>query len=101
MLGLVALEPKIKKEFIEAKDEQGNTPLLSAVACQNFEAIPLLLAAGADVLAKNDKAQSVITIAPLNTFPQETLKFFLKRIKLIIRNIIVADDCTLSLVEKS
>lgn len=76
MLGLVALEPKIKKEFIEAKDEQGNTPLLSAVACQNFEAIPLLLAAGADVLAKNDKAQSVITIAPLNTFPQETLKFF-------------------------
>ncbi|MCE0723129.1 ankyrin repeat domain-containing protein [Legionella resiliens] len=76
MLGLVALEPKIKKEFIEAKDEQGNTPLLSAVACQNFEAIPLLLAGGADVLAKNDKAQSVITIAPLNTFPQETLKFF-------------------------
>ncbi|HHT0592647.1 TPA: ankyrin repeat domain-containing protein [Legionella anisa] len=76
MLGLVALEPKIKKKFIEAKDEQGNTPLLSAVTCQNFEAIPLLLAAGADVLAKNDKAQSVITIAPLNTFPQETLKFF-------------------------
>lgn len=76
VLALVASDPKLKTDLMEARDKEGNTPLLAAVACQHPEAIPILLAAGADVLAKNDKAQSVITIAPLNTFPQETLKLF-------------------------
>ncbi|KTD74041.1 ankyrin repeat domain-containing protein [Legionella tucsonensis] len=76
VLALVASDPKTKAELMEARDEQGNTPLLEAVAYQHSEAMPILLAAGADVLAKNDKAQSVITIAPLNRVPQEALKHF-------------------------
>ncbi len=76
MLRLVALDPKLRAELVELRDAQGNTALLSAVEGHNFEVIPLLLAAGADVLAKNDKGQSVITITTLNTFPQEALKHF-------------------------
>ncbi len=76
LLQLVALNPQQKKQLLEARDHEGNTPLLIAVATQNAEAIPLLLGAGADVLAKNNKEQSVLTIAHLNTFPHETLKTF-------------------------
>ncbi|KTD42011.1 ankyrin repeat domain-containing protein [Legionella parisiensis] len=76
VFALVTSDPKAKAELMEARDQHGNTPLLTAVECQHPEAIPILLAAGADVLAKNGKAQSVITIAPLNTLPLETLKLF-------------------------
>ena len=60
-----------KEEFLEAKDKQGNTPLLTAVISQNIETIPKLLSAGADILAKNEKNDSVITLTYLNTFPAE------------------------------
>lgn len=76
MLRLVAADPQTKTKLLEAKNEQGNTALLSAIQGQNSEAIPLLLAAGADVLAKNNKGQSVISIAYLNVFSQNTLKCF-------------------------
>ncbi|KTD03251.1 ankyrin repeat domain-containing protein [Fluoribacter gormanii] len=76
ILGLVSLEPEKRTELLELRDAQGNTALLSAVESHNFEAIPILRKAEADLLAKNDKGQSVITITPLNTFPQETLKLF-------------------------
>ncbi|WP_454780645.1 ankyrin repeat domain-containing protein [Legionella sp. WA2022007384] len=72
----VTLDPKTRNQLVKLRDAQGNTALLSAVESHNFDVIPLLLRAKADVLDKNDKNQSVITITPLNTFPQEMIKHF-------------------------
>lgn len=74
ILHLVASDHKVKTDLIESRDDKGNTALLLAVECHNIEATILFLAAGADVLAKNDKNQSVITITYLHSFPNEILK---------------------------
>ncbi|QMT59656.1 ankyrin repeat domain-containing protein [Legionella sp. PC997] len=82
VLSLVHGEPEKRAQLIELRDAQGNTALLSAVESHNIDAISLLLEAEADVLAKNDKDQSVITITPLNTFPLEMIKNFFDKYKI-------------------
>ncbi|CAM2787463.1 Ankyrin repeat protein [Legionella steigerwaltii] len=74
LLRLFSAHPQIKTKLLEARDDQGNTALLSAIQYQNSEAVPLLLAEKTDVLAKNHKGQTVINIAHLNIFSQATLK---------------------------
>ncbi|MCW8410067.1 ankyrin repeat domain-containing protein [Legionella sp. PATHC035] len=76
MLRLVSSQPKIKMQLIEARNDQGNTALLSAIECQNSVAITVLMAAKADVLAKNNKGQTVISIGYLNALPQESVTRF-------------------------
>lgn len=61
---------------LEERDEEGNTPLLLAVASNNFDAIRYLLKEGVDILAKNNKGDSVVTITSLNAFPESIRKKF-------------------------
>ncbi|MCW8398247.1 ankyrin repeat domain-containing protein [Legionella sp. PATHC038] len=76
MLRLVTSQPHIKMQLIEARNDQGNTALLSAIESQNSVAISMLMAAKADVLAKNNKGQTVISIAYLHALPQESVTRF-------------------------
>ncbi|WP_241972140.1 ankyrin repeat domain-containing protein [Legionella cherrii] len=82
MLRLVTSQPHLKMQLIEARNDQGNTALLSAIEYQNSVAIPVLMAAKADVLAKNNKGQTVISIAYLNALPQESVTRFFEAYKI-------------------
>ncbi|WP_010653148.1 ankyrin repeat domain-containing protein [Fluoribacter dumoffii] len=85
MLRLTTSHPQIKTKMMEDRDAEGNTPLLLALQCKNWDAVPVLCNAGADILAKNNKHQSVITINYLNMVPQEILKSFFEAYQLDYR----------------
>jgi ankyrin repeat protein len=55
-------------QYIEVTDKQGNTPLHSAVALNNTEAVKLLLEHGASTSKENDARESSMQLAKLGSF---------------------------------
>ncbi|MDI9819426.1 MULTISPECIES: ankyrin repeat domain-containing protein [unclassified Legionella] len=64
----------LSKETVDTPDNEVNTPLLTALVHQNINAIRLLINAGADVFAKNNKGDTALTIPHLRTLPEGILQ---------------------------
>ena len=53
-----------RRADLEVRNPHGATPLMAACACGNWSAVRVLLDAGADVFATNDRGRNALDVTP-------------------------------------